>query len=355
MVQPLRLDRCVGGLRLAGVPVTKAKESKGKTALERAEAVYRQLGATKAGARGVALLEGAARSRVPVLPTGSIALDRALGIGGYPMGRIIEVYGPESCGKTTLALHAVANAQARGIVAGYIDAEHAMDLHYAKALGVETAALLFAQPDSGEDALNLVEDMISSGVQLVVIDSIAALTPKAELDGEIGDAHVGLQARMMGQALRKLAGVANKASALLFFINQLRQKIGVIYGSPETTPGGQSMRYYASVRLDVRRREQIKQAGKEDPLGNEHTVKVVKNKMAPPFRTAGFSIIYGRGIDRGADLLDAADAAGLIERSGAWYSYQGERLAQGRYNAIEYLREHLDLAATLEAALRAAS
>jgi recombination protein RecA len=270
--------------------------------------------------------------RVPCIPTGSPSLDEALGCGGYPKGRVVEVYGPESSGKTTLTLHAIAQCQAAGGVAAFIDAEHALDVHYAKNLGVDEKELLVSQPDSGEQALDIAEILVKSGaVDLVVIDSVAALVPQAELDGEMGASHVGLQARLMSQALRKLAGAAHRTGTTIIFINQLRMKIGVMFGSPETTTGGHALKYYATVRLDVRRIGAVKQG--EAVLGNRTRVKVVKNKLAPPFGKAEFDIRYGEGIDAMGDLLDRATEAGVVEKSGAYYRFGGKNIAQGRENA----------------------
>ena len=270
--------------------------------------------------------------RVPCIPTGSPSLDDALGCGGYPKGRVVEVYGPESSGKTTLALHAIAQCQAIGGVAAFIDAEHALDVHYAKNLGVDAKELLVSQPDSGEQALDIAETLGKSGaIDLVVVDSVAALVPQAELDGDMGATHVGLQARLMSQALRKLAGAAHRTGTTIVFINQLRMKIGVMFGSPETTTGGHALKYYATVRLDVRRIGAVKQG--EAVLGNRTRVKVVKNKLAPPFRKAEFDIRYGEGIDAMGDLLDRAVEAGVIEKSGAYFRFKGKNLAQGRENA----------------------
>src|SRR5215468_1093741 len=282
---------------------------------------------------------------VEAIPTGSIGLDIALGIGGYPKGRIIEIYGPESSGKTTLTLHAIASVQKAGGVAAFIDAEHALDINYAKKLGVKTDELLVSQPDYGEQALEIADMLVRSGaVDLVVVDSVAALVPKAEIEGDMGDSHVGLQARLMSQALRKLTATVAKSQCLLIFINQIRMKIGVMFGSPETTSGGNALKFYSSVRLDIRRIGAIKEAaagGKEpNVVGNRTRVKVVKNKMAPPFREVEFDILYGQGISHSGDVIDLAVEANIIEKSGAWFSFQGERIGQGRENARAYLEAH---------------
>jgi len=281
---------------------------------------------------------------IPVIPTGSIGLDIALGIGGYPRGRIIEIYGPEASGKTSLTLHAIANCQKQGGVAAFIDAEHALDVNYAKKLGVKTDELLISQPDFGEQALEIANMLVSSGaVDIVVVDSVAALVPKAEIEGDMGDQHVGVQARLMSQALRKLTGTVSRSQTLLIFINQIRMKIGVMFGSPETTSGGNALKFYSSVRLDIRRIGAIKEAapGGRDPavVGNRTRVKVVKNKMAPPFREVEFDILYGQGISQMGDLIDMAAEDGIVEKSGAWYSFSGERIGQGRENAIKFISE----------------
>ncbi len=291
---------------------------------------------------------------IAVVPTGSLGLDLALGIGGYPRGRILEVYGPESSGKTTLTLHAIANVQKQGGVAAFIDAEHALDITYARKLGVKTDELLVSQPDYGEQALEIAEMLVRSGaVDLVVIDSVAALVPKAEIEGDMGDSHVGLQARLMSQALRKLTGAVSRSQCMIFFTNQIRMKIGVMFGSPETTTGGNALKFYSSVRLDVRRIGAIKeaaQAGKEMAVvGNRTRVKVVKNKMAPPFREVEFDILYGQGVSRSGEVLDMASDIGLVAKSGAWYSLDGERIGQGRDNARLHLEQHPELIAKLEA------
>jgi recombination protein RecA len=288
-------------------------------------------------------------SRPPIqaIPTGSIALDVALGIGGLPRGRIIEIYGPESSGKTTVALHAVANAQAAGGIAAFIDAEHALDPDYAAKLGVDTDNLLVSQPDTGEQALEIADLLVRSGaLDIIVIDSVAALVPRAEIEGEMGDSHVGLQARLMSQALRKMTGALSNSNTTAIFINQLRDKIGVMFGSPETTTGGKALKFYASVRLDVRRIETLKDG--QDAVGNRTRVKVVKNKVAPPFRTAEFDIVYGGGISREGSLIDMGVEHGIIRKSGAWYTYDGDQLGQGKENARNFLRDNPDLADEIE-------
>lgn len=284
---------------------------------------------------------------VPVVPTGSTTLDIALGIGGYPRGRIIEVYGPESSGKTTLTLHAVAQAQAMGGVAAFIDAEHALDITYARKLGAKTDELLISQPDTGEQALEIADMLVRSGaIDVLVIDSVAALVPKAELEGDMGDTHVGLQARLMSQALRKLTGSINRSRTVVFFINQIRMKIGVMFGSPETTTGGNALKFYATQRIDIRRIGAIK--GSDGVLGNRTRCKVVKNKMAPPFREAEFDIMYGEGISKAGELVDLGSAADIVQKSGAWYSFDGERIGQGRENVKNFLREHPELMKEIE-------
>ncbi|MEU9887417.1 recombinase RecA [Sphaerisporangium sp. NPDC051011] len=288
-----------------------------------------------------------ARAPIEVIPTGAIALDVALGIGGYPRGRIVEIYGPESSGKTTVSLHAVANAQRAGGIAAFIDAEHALDPEYARKLGVDTDALLVSQPDTGEQALEIADMLIRSGaIDLLVIDSVAALVPKAEIEGEMGDSHVGLQARLMSQALRKVAGALNNTGTTAIFINQLREKIGVMFGSPETTTGGKALKFYASVRLDVRRIETLKDG--TEPVGNRTRVKVVKNKMAPPFRQADFDILYGIGISREGGLIDMGVEQGFVRKAGAWYTYEGDQLGQGKENARNFLKNNPDIANEIE-------
>jgi recombination protein RecA len=287
------------------------------------------------------------RAPLEVIPSGSIALDVALGIGGLPRGRVVEIYGPESSGKTTVALHAVANAQAAGGIVAFIDAEHALDPVYAQALGVDTDALLVSQPDSGEQALEIADMLVRSGaLDLVVIDSVAALVPRAEIEGEMGDSHVGLQARLMSQALRKMTGALSQSGTTAIFINQLREKIGVMFGSPETTTGGRALKFYSSVRLDVRRIETLKDG--QDMVGNRTRVKVVKNKVAPPFKQAEFDIMYGQGISREGGLIDVGVEAGLIRKAGAWYTYEGDQLGQGKENARGFLRDNPDLANEIE-------
>ncbi|AYF29046.1 recombinase RecA [Micromonospora tulbaghiae] len=282
-----------------------------------------------------------------VVPTGSIALDVALGVGGLPRGRVVEIYGPESSGKTTVALHAVANAQRAGGIAAFIDAEHALDPEYARALGVDTDALLVSQPDTGEQALEIADMLVRSGaIDIIVIDSVAALVPRAEIEGEMGDSHVGLQARLMSQALRKITGVLNNTGTTAIFINQLREKIGVMFGSPETTTGGRALKFYASVRLDVRRIESLKDG--TDVVGNRTRVKVVKNKVAAPFKQAEFDIMYGKGISREGSLIDVGVEQAIIRKSGAWYTYDGDQLGQGKEKAREFLRENPDVAAEIE-------
>ena len=296
--------------------------------------------------------EGIALPEVTVIPTGSLGLDIALGCGGFPRGRVVEIYGPESSGKTTLALSAIAEAQRRGGVCAFIDAEHALDVSYAKKLGVRTDDLLVSQPDNGEQALEIADMLVRSGaIDIVVVDSVAALVPKAEIEGEMGDSHVGLQARLMSQALRKLTGTINKSNTLVIFINQIRMKIGVMFGNPETTTGGNALKFYASQRLDIRRVGAIKQG--EKTVGNRTKVKVVKNKLAPPFREVEFDIMYGEGISKEGDLVDLGSEAGVIEKSGAWFAYGGERIGQGRENAKEFLRNHPEIAAAVEAAVLA--
>ena len=289
---------------------------------------------------------------VEAIPTGALSLDVALGIGGIPKGRIIEIFGPESSGKTTLALHAIAECQKRGGEAAFIDAEHALDPVYAKHLGVDIDNLIVSQPDTGEQALEIAEALVRSGaIDMIVVDSVAALVPKAEIDGDMGDAHVGLQARLMSQALRKLAGVLNKSNTAIVFINQLREKVGIMFGNPETTPGGRALKFYASVRLDIRKIENLKQDG--EVFGNRVRVKVVKNKVAPPFREAEFDIIYGKGISKSGNILDLGVNLDIVEKSGSWFAYDGTRIGQGRENAKRYLEENPEIMADIEKKVRA--
>jgi len=310
------------------------------------EAVMAQI--EKAHGKGAVMRLGdEVRVPIDVIPTGSIALDIALGIGGLPRGRVVEIYGPESSGKTTVALHAVASAQKAGGIAAFIDAEHALDPDYAQKLGVDTDALLVSQPDTGEQALEIADMLIRSGaIDIIVIDSVAALVPRAEIEGEMGDSHVGLQARLMSQALRKLTGAISNSGTTAIFINQLREKIGVMFGSPETTTGGKALKFYASVRLDVRRIETLKDG--TDAVGNRTRVKVVKNKLAPPFKQAEFDIIYGLGISREGGLIDMGVEHGFVRKAGAWYTYEGDQLGQGKENARSFLKDNPDLADELE-------
>jgi recombination protein RecA len=290
---------------------------------------------------------------VPAIPTGSLSLDAALGVGGMPRGRVVEIYGPESSGKTTLALHVIAEAQKRGGMAAFVDAEHALDALYAAKLGVDTDNLLVSQPDSGEQALEITEVLIRSGaVDVLVIDSVAALVPRSELEGEMGDAQMGLQARLMSQALRKLTSIVSKSKTCLIFINQLREKIGVMFGNPETTTGGRALKFYASIRLDIRRIASLKEG--DEVIGSRAKVKVVKNKVAPPFREAEFDILYGEGISRAGDLLDLGVEEKVIEKSGAWYAYEGERMGQGRENARQFLKDNEDVRTKIEQRVRKA-
>lgn len=290
-------------------------------------------------------------TKISTVPSGSLALDVALGVGGYPRGRIIEVYGPESSGKTTVALHAIAEVQKKGGVAAFIDAEHALDRKYAAALGVDIDELLLSQPDTGEQGLEIADALVSSGaVDIVVIDSVAALVPRAEIEGEMGDSHMGLQARLMSQALRKLSGSINKTKTIAIFINQVREKIGIMFGNPETTPGGRALKFYATIRLEVRRAEQIKSG--TEIMGNRTKIKVVKNKVAPPFRTAEVDIMYGEGISQVGEIIDMASEKDIVNKSGAWYAYKGERIGQGRENAKKFLLEHPEMRAEIEKLVR---
>mgnify|MGYP005953140869 CR=1 FL=1 len=297
--------------------------------------------------------DSAANMNVETIPTGSLSLDIALGLGGVPKGRIIEVYGPESSGKTTVALHMVAEVQKRGGIAGFIDAEHALDPAYAKNIGVDIENLYISQPDNGEQALEITETMVRSGaVDIIIVDSVAALVPKAEIDGDMGDPHVGLQARLMSQALRKLTAAISKSNCIVIFINQLREKVGVMFGNPETTTGGRALKFYSSIRLDVRRIEALKQGG--EMVGNRTRIKVVKNKVAPPFREAEFDIMFGKGISKEGDVLDLAASVGIVQKSGAWFAYGGDKIGQGRENAKAYLREHPEIMDEIEHKVRVA-
>ena len=313
------------------------------TALAQIERQFGKGAVMKMGERGTQVIE--------VIPTGSITLDIALGIGGLPRGRIVEIYGPESSGKTTLALHAIANAQKAGGIAAFIDAEHAFDAEYAKKLGVDIDALLVSQPDTGEQALEIMDMLIRSGaLDIVVVDSVAALVPRAEIEGEMGDSHMGLQARLMSQALRKITGALHQSKTTAIFINQLREKIGVFFGSPETTTGGKALKFYASIRLDIRRIETLKDG--QDAVGNRTRVKVVKNKMAPPFKQAEFDILYGIGISREGSLLDMGVDIGIVKKSGSWYTYDGDQLGQGKENSRNFLLDNPDLALDIENKIR---
>ena len=292
-----------------------------------------------------------AQVAVETIPTGSLSLDLALGLGGVPRGRVVEVYGPESSGKTTVALHMIAEVQKRGGIAGFIDAEHALDPVYAKNIGVDIDELYISQPDSGDQALEITETMVRSGaMDIIVVDSVAALVPKQEIEGDMGDSHVGLQARLMSQALRKLTPVISKSNCVVIFINQLREKVGVMFGNPETTTGGRALKFYASIRMDVRRTETLKQSG--DMVGNRTRVKIVKNKIAPPFKEAEFDIMFGKGISKEGDILDLAVDSKLVSKSGAWYAYNGDKIGQGRENAKVYLKEHPEVMEQLEAKIR---
>ncbi len=291
------------------------------------------------------------KMNIEVISSGSLAVDLAVGVGGYPRGRVIEIYGPESSGKTTLALHAIASAQQNGGIAAFIDAEHALDPVYARRLGVDTADLLISQPDNGEQALEITEELVRSGaVDIIVVDSVAALVPKAEIEGEMGDSHVGLQARLMSQALRKLTGIISKSKAIVIFINQLREKVGVMFGNPETTTGGRALKFYSSIRMEIRKGETIKQGG--EVIGNRAKIKVVKNKVAPPFRNCEVDIMYGTGISREGTILDIGTSMDIIEKSGTWYSYNGERLGQGKENVKVFFKDHPEIANEIEKIIR---
>ncbi|MFN8183542.1 MAG: recombinase RecA [Candidatus Nanopelagicales bacterium] len=330
-----------------------AQDNGKKVAPERAKALEQALAQIdkQFGKGSVMRLGDEGRAPIEVIPTGAITLDRALGIGGLPRGRVVEIYGPESSGKTTVALHAIANAQKAGGIAAFIDAEHALDPEYAAKLGVDIDALLVSQPDTGEQALEIADMLVrSSAIDIIVIDSVAALVPRAEIEGEMGDSHVGLQARLMSQALRKMTGALKGTGTTAIFINQLREKIGVMFGSPETTTGGRALKFYASVRLDVRRIETLKDG--TEPVGNRTRVKVVKNKVAPPFKQAEFDILYGIGISREGGLIDLGVEEGLVRKSGAWYTYEGDQLGQGKENARAFLRDNPDLTDELEKRLK---
>ncbi|MCR4653692.1 MAG: recombinase RecA [Eubacterium sp.] len=328
------------------MPVDENKMKALDVALSQIEKQFGKGTVMKLGDQGASL-------NVEAIPTGSLSLDIALGVGGIPRGRIVEIYGPESSGKTTVALHMVSEVQKRGGIAGFIDAEHALDPVYAKNIGVDIDNLYISQPDSGEQALEITETMVRSGaVDIIIVDSVAALVPKAEIDGEMGDSHVGLQARMMSQACRKLTAAISKTNCVVVFINQLREKVGVMFGNPETTTGGRALKFYASVRLDVRRVESLKQGG--DVVGNHTRVKIVKNKVAPPFKQAEFDIMFGKGISREADILDLAANLGIVQKSGAWYAYLGEKIGQGRENAKQYLSENVDTMNEIETKVREA-
>jgi recombination protein RecA len=326
-----------------------SEDKKNKSIAEAVRAIHKQF-----GSGSIMRLDGSAVQVVEVIPTGSVALDVALGCGGLPRGRIVEIYGPESSGKTTLTLHAIAEAQRAGGVCAFIDAEHALDTSYARRLGVDLEDLLVSQPDCGEQALEIADTLVRTGaIDLIVVDSVAALTPRAEIEGDMGDAHMGLQARLMSQALRKLTAVIARTRTTVIFINQLRSKIGVVYGNPETTTGGNALKFYCSVRLDIRRKKPIKRG--EETIGSEVKVKVVKNKLAPPFREAEFEILYGTGINKLGELVDVGEKLGLMEKSGTWYSYGGEKIGQGRDKALAHLDEHPGLQEKLRAALVAQS
>jgi len=326
------------------IMVREDKKKALDSALAQIEKAYGKGSVMKLGDSG-------ANMNIETIPTGSLSLDIALGLGGVPKGRIIEIYGPESSGKTTVALHMVAEAQKRDGIAGFIDAEHALDPVYAKNIGVDIDNLYISQPDNGEQALEIAETMVRSGaIDIVIIDSVAALVPKAEIDGDMGDSHVGLQARLMSQALRKLTAAISRSNCVVVFINQLREKVGIMFGNPETTTGGRALKFYSSVRMDVRRVEALKQGG--EVIGNRTRIKVVKNKVAPPFKEAEFDIMFGKGISREGDILDLAAKINVIEKSGAWYSYQGDKIGQGRENAKLFLRENPDIMAEVERRVR---
>jgi recombination protein RecA len=322
-----------------------SQEKKNKSISEAIRAIHKQF-----GSGSIMRLDGSEVAAVEVIPTGSVALDVALGCGGLPRGRIVEIYGPESSGKTTLTLHGIAEAQRAGGVCAFIDAEHALDTDYARRLGVDLEDLLVSQPDCGEQALEICDTLVRTGaIDLIVVDSVAALTPRAELEGDMGDSHMGLQARLMSQALRKLTAVISRTRTCVIFINQLRQKIGVVYGNPETTTGGNALKFYCSVRLDIRRKKAIKRG--EETVGSEVKVKVVKNKLAPPFREAEFEILYGTGVNKVGELVDTAEKLGLVEKSGTWYSYEGAKLGQGKEKVMALLDENPQMQLQLRTAL----
>ena len=329
---------------VAPAPVVSDKKKALETAMQQIEKMYGKGSIMRYGAESTLNVES--------IPTGSLSLDLALGIGGLPRGRIVEIYGPESSGKTTLALHVLAEAQKMGGEVAFVDAEHALDPTYAKALGVNVEDMLISQPDTGEQALEITEALVRSGaIDVVVVDSVAALVPRAEIEGEMGDSFVGLHARLMSQALRKLTGIINKTNSIVIFINQLREKVGVMYGNPETTPGGRALKFYASVRIDIRRGEQLKDG--TTVVGNRTKAKIVKNKVAPPFRTAEFDILYGEGISKEGSLLDNAVALDIIHKSGAWFSYGDQRIGQGRENTRKFLKENAEIAAEIDKLVRA--
>lgn len=334
------------GMKLGGKEMVKTTSTNDKTLDQVLADIEKQFG------KGAVMKLGEhPNQHIDVIPSGSLSLDIALGIGGYPKGRIIEIYGPESSGKTTFALHAIAEAQKKGGRAAFIDAEHSLDPNYAANLGVNTDELLLSQPDNGEQALEICEALVRSGaISIVVIDSVAALVPQAEIEGEMGDSHVGLQARLMSQALRKLSGIISKTNTIAIFINQLREKVGIMFGNPETTPGGRALKFYASIRLEIRKGEQIKNG--ENVVGNKTNIKVVKNKMAPPFKNCVVDISYGHGVSKTGEIIDLASEANLIEKTGAWYAYKGEKLGQGKENVKEFLNKNLELTSELEAKVR---
>ncbi len=328
-----------------------AKEDKKEDKLKALDAAIAKIEKDFGKGSIMKLGDSVANMNVESIPTGCLSLDLALGVGGVPRGRIVEVYGPESSGKTTVALHMVAEVQKNNRIAGFIDAEHALDPVYAKSIGVDIDNLYISQPDNGEQALEITETMVRSGaVDIVIVDSVAALVPKAEIDGDMGDSHVGLQARLMSQALRKLTAVISKSNCIVIFINQLREKVGVMFGNPETTTGGRALKFYSSIRLDVRRVEALKQAG--EFVGNRTRIKVVKNKVAPPFKEAEFDIMFGKGISKEGDILDLATDLGVVNKSGAWFAYNGTKIGQGRENAKQYLREHAEVCAEVEKKVR---